>query len=206
VLGARRAGIIYTNNDYGRGLRRAFAGEFTRLGGVVVEADPEVAATPSLEPYLSRMRRAGVDVLMLASERPGAELALREMSKLGIRWSVLGGDALAGIEAAGAIAEGIHLSSAYLLSRRDSRNATFVGDYARAYRGQRPDHRGAGAYDVVLLLARAVDEAGPERPAPRDHPPHVGPGKAPLEGVTGTARVEAHGGLPATPVGARGLP
>src|SRR5216117_4310623 len=37
VLGARQAGIIYTNNDYGRGLRRAFTGEFTRLGGAVVE-------------------------------------------------------------------------------------------------------------------------------------------------------------------------
>ena len=200
VLGARRAGIIYTNNDYGRGLRRAFAGEFTRLGGVVVEADPEVAATPSLEPYLSRMRRAGVEVLMLASERPGAELALREMNKLGIRWPVLGGDALAGIETAGAVAEGVHVSSAYLPGRRDSRNATFVADYARAYQGQRPDHRGAGAYDAVLLLARAVEEAGPERRAIRDYLAQVGRGKAPLEGVTGTIEFDANGDIPAKPV------
>src|SRR5256884_270697 len=59
-LGARRAGIIYINNDYGRGVRGTFAAEFTRLGGAVVEADPYVAATPSLEPYLSRMRRGRV--------------------------------------------------------------------------------------------------------------------------------------------------
>ena len=102
TLGARRAGIIYLNNDYGRGVRGTFAAEFTRLGGDVVETDPYVAATPSLEPYLSRLRRgAGIDVLLVAGEPPGAELVLREMAALGVRWPVLGGDALTGIEAAG---------------------------------------------------------------------------------------------------------
>src|SRR2546429_620048 len=115
------------------------------------------------------MRQAGgVDVLVLAAERPGAELALREMRALGIRWPVIGGDALTGIEADSGLAEGIHVSSAYLPDRRDERNATFVADYARAYQGQRPDHRGAGAYDVIYLLARALDAAGPTRSAIRD--------------------------------------
>ena len=200
VLGARRAAIIYTNNDYGRGLRRAFAAEFTRLGGLVVEADPEVATTPSLEPYLSRMRRAGVDVLVLASERPGAELALREMSKLGIRWPVLGGDALAGIEADARLAEGVRVSSGYFPDRRDARNTKFVADYARANQGQRPDHRGAGAYDAVLLLARAIDEAGPERRAIRDYLAQVGHGKPPLDGVTGTIEFDGNGDIPGKPV------
>src|SRR5205823_582599 len=72
TLGARRAGIIYLNNDYGRGVRRTFATEFARLGGTVLEADPYIPATPSFEPYFSRMRRSGADVLLLAAERPGA--------------------------------------------------------------------------------------------------------------------------------------
>src|SRR3989449_11342862 len=66
TLGARRAGIIYLNSDYGRGVRRTFAAEFARLGGIVLEADPYIPATASLEPYLSRMRRGGADVLLLA--------------------------------------------------------------------------------------------------------------------------------------------
>jgi branched-chain amino acid transport system substrate-binding protein len=191
TLAARRPGIIYVNNDYGRGVRRVFAAEFARLGGAVAEADPYVAETRSLEPYLSRMREAGVDVLMLASERPGAELALREMQALGLRWPVIGGDALTGIEA-----EGLHMSSAYLPDRRDERNATFVADYARAYDGARPDHRGAGAYDIVHLLARAIGEAGHERRAIRDYLAQVGRRKAPFEGVTGTIAFDAHGDVP----------
>ena len=197
TLAARRAGIIYLNNDYGRGVRRTFTTEFARLGGVVVEADPYVVTTQSLEPYLSRMRRAGgVDVLVLAAERPGAELALREMRALGMRWPVIGGDALTGIEAAGALAEGVHVSTAYLPDRQGERNATFVADYAGAYGGQRPDHRGAGTYDAIYLLARAIAAAGPGRRAVRDYLAQVGRGKPPFEGVTGTIVFDANGDVP----------
>ena len=193
TLGARRAGIIYLNNDYGRGVRRTFVAEFTRLGGTVLEADPYIPATSSLEPYLSRMRRGGAEVLLLAAERPGAELALREMRTLGLRWPVLGGDALTGIEADGALAEGLRLSSAYLPDRGNERNVAFVADYARAFAGQRPDHRGAGAYDIVLLLARAIDRAGADRRAIRDYLARVGRGQPPYEGATGTIAFDGNG-------------
>jgi branched-chain amino acid transport system substrate-binding protein len=193
TLGARRAGIIYLNSDYGRGVRATFAAEFERLGGTVLEADPYVPATASLEPYLARMRRGGADVLLLAAERPGAELALREMRALGLTWPVLGGDALAGIETDGALAEGIRLSAAYLPDGRDDRNVAFVADYARAYPGQRPDHRGAGAYDIVLLLARAVEHAGADRRAVRDYLARVGRSNPPFEGVTGAITFDGSG-------------
>src|SRR3989442_1040003 len=139
--------------------------------------------------------RRGGGVLRLAAERPGAELALREMRSLGLRWPVLGGDALTGIEADGALAEGIRLSSAYLADRRDDRNVAFVADYARAFPGQRPDHRGAGAYDSVLLLARALDQAGADRRAVRDYLARVGRGRPPFEGVTGTIAFDCNGGV-----------
>ncbi len=207
ALAARRAGVIYINNDYGRGMRRTFVAEFTRLGGVVVEANPYLATTPSLKPYLSRLRRSGggggggaVDVLMLAAERGGAELALREMKAMGIRWPVVGGDALTGIEATGPLAEGLHLSSAYLADRPDERNATFVAEYARSYQGQRPDHRGAGTYDILFLLARAIDEAGPNRRAVRDYLVQVGHAKPAFEGVAGTIAFDANGDVPGKPV------
>src|SRR5256885_15347526 len=115
------------------------------------------------------MRRGGADVLLLAAERPGAELALREMRSLGLRWPVLGGDALTGIEVDGALAEGMRLSSAYLSDRSDERNVAFVADYARAFTGQRPDHRGAGADEVLLMLTRAIAKAVSERKGTLDN-------------------------------------
>jgi len=120
---------------------------------------PTSRPLPSLEPYLSRMRRGGADVLLLAAERPGAELALREMRSLGC-----GGPCSAGTRSrdrGGRGARGgIRLSFRYLADRRDDRNVAFVADYARAFRTA-PDHRGAGAYDIVLLLARVWTRRAP---------------------------------------------
>lgn len=201
ALSAQRAGLIYINNDYGRGVRRTFAGEFTRLGGVMAEEDPSLATTASLEPYLSRMQRAGgVDVLMLATERGGAELALREMQRLGIRWPVLGGDALTGIESLGAVADGARFSLPYLVDEPGERNARFVAAYGRAYTRERPDHRGAGTYDILHLLARALEEVGLNRLALRDYLARVGRGEPAFEGVTGTIAFDDRGDVPAKPI------
>jgi branched-chain amino acid transport system substrate-binding protein len=197
-LGARRAGLIYIDDDYGRGLRSSFAAEFRRLGGDVVAEDPSLGGTATLEPYLSRMRQragGGIDVLVLATERGGAELALRDMARLGVRWPVVGGDALTGIEV-----EGVRVSSAYLADRPGEQNAVFVAAYARAYEGQRPDHRGAGAYDIVNLLARVLEESGVDRRAIRDELARVGRDRPPHEGVTGTIAFDQAGDVPAKPV------
>ncbi|MGH7608195.1 MAG: ABC transporter substrate-binding protein [Gemmatimonadales bacterium] len=200
-LGTRRAGLIYIDDDYGRGLRLSFAAEFRRLGGEVVSEDPVLGTTASVEPYLARLRRrGGVDVLMLATERGGAEVALREMARLGISWPVLGGDALTGIEAAGPLAEGVRLSSAYLADRPGERNAVFVAAYARAYEHQRPDHRGAASYDIVHLLARLLEDAGVDRVALRDRLARVGRDLPAYEGVTGTIAFDGRGDVPAKPV------
>ena len=108
---------------YGRGVLKSFAADFARLGGSVVETDPYVPTTRSLEPYLSRMRQVGIDVLLLAADRRGAELALQEERALGVRWPVIGGDALTGIETLGTLAEGMRISTAYLPDRAGEKNA-----------------------------------------------------------------------------------
>jgi len=201
TLGARRAGIIYINDDYGRGIRGTFATEFRKLGGVVTEEDPYLASTASVEPYLAHMQlHGGVDVLVLATDRPGAELGLKNLHDAGLTWPVVGGDALTGIEADGALAEGVHLSSAYLPDRPGDRNALFVANYARTYEGQRPDHRGAGAYDILYLLAQAMSDAGTDRAAIRDYLASVGTTRPPFDGVTGRIAFDANGDVPAKPV------
>jgi branched-chain amino acid transport system substrate-binding protein len=201
TLGARRVGVIYVADDYGRGLRLSFATEFRRLGGEIVEEDPALSTTPSLEPYLARMRQAGgVDALMVATERGGAELALRDMRRIGVRWPTLGGDALTGIEGTGPFAEGVRLSTAYLVDRPGTRNEQFVAAYARAYAGERPDHRGAGAYDIVQLLAGVLAEAGTDRRAIRDRLARVGNDLPAFEGVTGAIGFDERGDVPATSV------
>jgi branched-chain amino acid transport system substrate-binding protein len=196
VLAAKRVGVIFLDDDYGRGLRLSFTAEFRRLGGAqVVEEDPMLSTTTSLEPYLARLaQKGGVDALMLATDRPGAELALREMRRLGVHWTTLGGDALSGIEATGPLAEGVRMSAAWLVDQPGDRNAQFVSAYARAYPGERPDHRGAAAYDIVYMLANVL-MATTDRAEIRDRL-----SRSSYDGVTGKIAFDSNGDVPAKPV------
>ncbi len=201
TLGARRVGVIYSNDEYGRGVRRTFATEFTRLGGVVVSEDPYLPGVGSPEPYLTRLVRLGaVDALVLAMPRTSAEITLRELTRLGLRWAILGGDALTGIETAGDLASGVRVASGYLPDRPGARNTAFVAEYMRAFDGARPDHRGAGAYDIVYLLAAAIEAVGPDRRAVRDYLASVGSDRQAFEGVTGRIAFSPGGEVPDKPV------
>jgi branched-chain amino acid transport system substrate-binding protein len=200
TLHARRAGIAYLNDDYGRGVRQAFTAEFTRLGGVVVEQDPFLPMTATIEPYVSRMRASGVDVLMLAADVPGAELALREVRRQGLGWPVIGSDALVGIEGDGPLAEGVHVSSAYLPDRSGEKNAAFVLDFFRATKGERPNDVAGLTYDTVQLLAGALEAVGPDRRALRDYVASVGDRRQAFEGVTGRIAFDRNGDVPGKPL------
>ena len=201
TLHAARAGILFENDDYGRGIRRAFAREFRQEGGTVVSEDPFFATTPSLEPYLSRLNReGGVDVLVVGADPEGGILALRDLRRLGERVPVIGGDGLAGIEADTALAEGTRISLSYLADRPGALNANFVAAYARANHGDRPNDTGAETYDAVNLVARAIEQVGPDRRAIRDYLSQVGRGRPAYDGVTGTIVFDSLGDVPAKAV------
>jgi branched-chain amino acid transport system substrate-binding protein len=146
------------------------------------------------------MRAAGVDVVMVAADVPGTELVLRELRRQGVRWPVIGSDALVGIEGSGAIAEGVHISSAYLSDRPGEKNAKFVLDYFRATQGERPNDVAGLTYDVVTLLAEAIAAAGADRRAIRDYLASVGPRRAAFEGVSGRIAFDDHGDVPGKPL------
>ena len=163
-LGANHAAVLYLNDDYGRGILGTFSDEYLAQSGTIVEADPVLPTTTDLGPYLERIQRDGrARVIMVAGDRATGVAVLRQARARGIMLPVIGGDGLAGIQSEGAIAEGVHITSNYLPERAGDRNAAFLAAYAAANRGETPDHRGAGAYDAVHLIADAIRDGGVSR-------------------------------------------
>lgn len=196
-MGATSAAVIYQNDDYGRGVRGVFRREFVRRNGRLVADDPYLEELPSFVPYLERVRRqGGADVVMIAGTRAGAERILATMDTVSLRPPVMGGDGIAGLEGAGAPAEGVLISTAYLPDRPGARNAAFVHAYRAAHQNRDPDHRGAAAYDAIHLLARALTEAGADRTRLRDYLAGVGTSTPAFEGVTGRIAFDEHGDVP----------
>ncbi|HWO87631.1 MAG TPA: ABC transporter substrate-binding protein [Gemmatimonadales bacterium] len=195
-LNARTAAIIYLNDDYGRGILGTFSQDFLGLGGTIISADPVLPSLRDLSPYLERIQRSGrAQVIMVAGDRATASQVLRQARARGINLPIIGGDGLSGIEGDGPIAEGVYLTSNYLPEMPGEANQRFLQAYAAAYNGARPDHRGAGAYDALRLIAAAVERAGTNRERVRDALAAVNADN-PYEGVTGRIAFDDRGDVP----------
>ena len=69
-----------------------------------------------------------------------------------------------------------------------------------AYPDQPLDHRGAAAYDIVYLLARAIGAVGPQRAHLREYLAGVGTESPAFDGVTGRIAFDQHGDVPSKAV------
>ena len=105
------------------------------------------------------------------------------------------GDALVGLEV-DPKGQGVFMSTAYLPDRPGERNQAFVQAYRAAYGTQPLDHRGAASYDIVYLLARAIEAVGPDRRRMRDYLAGVGTLTPAFEGVTGRIAFDENGDVP----------
>ena len=196
-LQARTASVIYQNDDYGRGVRSAFSDAFQTMGGRILTEDPYVASLTTFEPYLRRLlQRGGVEAIMIAGTREGAERIIATADSLGLGYPIMGGDGLTGLAASGTDASGTYISSAYLPGQAGAANQRFVAAYQEAYGDRLPDHRGAGAYDIVYLLADAIEAVGPDRERIRLYLSGVGSDNPAFNGVTGTVAFDAYGDVP----------
>ncbi|HYR11599.1 MAG TPA: ABC transporter substrate-binding protein, partial [Longimicrobium sp.] len=104
-------------------------------------------------------------------------------------------DGLTGLKDAGAPAEGVFVSSAFLPDRPTDLARQFVSRYRARNNNALPDHRGAMTYDVINLLRRAINEVGTDRQKLRDYVARIGAegGEPAFEGVSGTIRFDKNG-------------
>ncbi|HEY8468764.1 MAG TPA: ABC transporter substrate-binding protein [Longimicrobiales bacterium] len=196
-LGARRVTVLYSNDEYGRGVIQSFGEAFRSAGGEVLSNDPYLPATledpTGIDPYIIRALRSGMDALVIVGQADAARRIITAARRLGYNGPVLGPDGLTNLRDFGEIAEGVYISSAFLPDRPDPNAQAFVRAYVDRYR-ELPDHRGAMTYDAIRLIARAIAEVGTDRTAIRDYIATVGRGdNPPFEGVSGTIRFDENG-------------
>jgi branched-chain amino acid transport system substrate-binding protein len=196
-LGYRRGAVLYLNDQYGRGIRQTFVQEFSRLGGEVSAIDPYLGDKPDVGPYLDRLQRTRAEFLIVAGNRGEAEEIIRQARRRGLAVPVLGGDGLEGIHEAGALAEGVYLSSAYFPAIPTDANRRFVEAYHKKYPAAgAPNQPAAATYDAIYLLRDVIARAGTNRAAVRRALAGVGSATAPFDGVTGTVAFDAAGDVP----------
>ncbi len=194
VLGAGSAAIVYRNDPHGRTLSAAFQSAFTRRGGRVSSSDPFVPSLPTVEPYFTRMLLRGAsDVLLVVAEPDDAARILAARDSVGVRSTVLTSGNMWDRELFAGDPEAVFLSTHYLPDTPGPRNEDFTAAYRRAHGGEAPDHFSAGAYDIVYMLARAIEAAGAGRAQVRDYLAGIGSRSEAFVGVTGQVAFDGRG-------------
>ena len=193
-----RGAILYVNNDYGRGVRRTFEKEFTRLSGELTEMDPFLESAPEVGAYLERISQTqGVDFIVLAANIDEGGRVLRAIRDRGFRGPVLGGDGLDGIEDTGALGEGVYVATVYLPSQNTDRNRKFLSAYREKFPlGNPVDYSAAATYDIVYLLRDAMLRGGTGRKELRDAVAAVGQSEPAFSGLTGSIAFDENGDVP----------
>ncbi len=203
TLGRKRVGMIYRNDLFGRGFRRAFARAFAERGGEVVEHDPYLAGITEYDAYARRMVRGGIQALIIAGGAAEAGPMLRSLRGALGDIPVVGTDDMASIatDSAGVREfRGLRYAAFYLPDRTSgSEGARFVSEY-RARFGSEPDTRAALAYDAAMIIGLAERDVGPDRRKIREWVASVGRGRAAYRGITGDIRFSDKGDAVGKPV------
>jgi branched-chain amino acid transport system substrate-binding protein len=198
TLNLKRAAVVYQNDEYGRGMRRAFSTEFAGLGGEVVQADPYIQIDGIPSPFLERMaqRDRPQFVFLAGMAKEGGE-AIRTARTLGLMVPFMGGDGLSDLAESDSAAEGTFISVAYLEGLSTPKNREFVDKYhAKFPRSAALNQSGAGTYEAVYLLRDVIAKAGSRRRDIRNALAAVGTSSPAFDGLTGPIAFDQNGDVP----------
>lgn len=193
-LHARRVGIVYRNDLFGRGFTRVLAPELTAGGATVVERDPYLAGLTEYAAYATRLARRRVDVLVVAGGGVDAADLVRALRAAGTAPAVLGSDDVANISTAAKTPgefRGVRYT-AFFDARASTAARAFAGEYQRRF-GVAANHQAALSYDAAMLIGRASQIVGGDRHAIRDWIAAVGRSAQSWAGVTGEIRFDENG-------------
>jgi branched-chain amino acid transport system substrate-binding protein len=188
------AEVMYTNEDYGRGLSRAFIRSFTAEGGRITGDEPYLDDVKDLTPFAVRLRQRNPSTVLLAgSTAEGAARIEQEARRAGVTARFIGGDGIESMNEMGAEYDGTLIG--VLFHPDQSPRARQFYDAFRAKYHKDPDSSAALAYDAVYLLAAAVEAGNTDRASIREWLARVGqPGGPPaLEGAAGRIAFDANG-------------
>lgn len=193
TLGSKKIAIMYDNSDYGRGLADAYEAAVQTAQGTVVGKEQYATGDTDFKAQLTKLKGAGPDLLFLSGYYPEGSKIAQQARELGMDVQMLGSDGYASDELpklGGAAVEGMLLSTFFDYTKEDPAVQKFVDAYKAANDGANPDWFAANSYDVIMLAAKAAENAGSnDRTAINDALGSIGT----YEGISGAVTFDENG-------------
>lgn len=199
VLGLNSVAIFYDNDDYGSGLKNAFAEAAARMGiQIVGEEAYQREATLDFSPAIDKFASKNPDIIFIAGLYNEAASIAKQAREKGIETPFIGGDGLYSpelIKIAGDAVEGLLMTTPFIVHPDvgGARAQSFRTAFMEKFDGEEPDTWAALTYDAANQLFEVIGLVGPGRTAIRDRLASMTTPETAFSGVTGLTYFDEHG-------------
>lgn len=156
--------IIYSNDEYGLGLKNRFDEVFTRLGGHVFGSELFEMNTTDFKTILIKIKSLNIDCIYLVGGAKDIGNFIKQYNEMKMRNNIISNSNFLQIDClniASKFADGIIIPTPFYLAN-DSANikaVNFYNTYKEKY-NREPTITDANAYDAIYLIAKAIEING----------------------------------------------
>ena len=172
ILGARKVGMIYAQNDWGLSIKEIFEEGFKEKGGEVAIAEPYIVGqTTDFSTLLTKIKAADIDTFFIVAQYDDAAKIIKQAHTLDLEATYVGPSNMMTdefIDLLGEEAEGIFLMTGFVPGNTEPAYVEANEAYKAMYDGEEIDQYGMGAYDTIAMFVDACEEVGADRTAIKD--------------------------------------
>ena len=195
-------GVLFDNDDYGRGLKDAFTAEAETIGLNIVAAEAYDRDNTDFKAQLTSIKAKNPDAIFVSGLYSQAALIVKQAREAGITAQFFGADGVDSpdfLEIAGEAAEGTYLTTPFTFGAGGD-EALKVAQAFEAEFGVAPDTWAALTYDAVGMIAEAIEKTynketklAENRKAIRDHLASLDTAAEGYKGITGLTYFDKNG-------------
>jgi len=170
--GKKKIAVLYINNDWGIAAQDQYIKRAKELGAQIVAVENFFDRDKDFTGVLTKLRGSKPDALYIPSMYNEGALISKQREKLG--WNdvaVFGPGSLYSpklLEIGGSAVEGLHTSTIFMETDPRPEVQEFIKTFKARNNNVPPNMFAAVAYDALMIMANAIDKAGPDRKAIRD--------------------------------------
>lgn len=195
-------GVLFDNDDYGRGLKDAFTAEAETIGLNIVAAEAYDRDNTDFKAQLTSIKAKNPDAIFVSGLYSQAALIVKQAREAGITAQFFGADGVDSpdfLEIAGEAAEGTYLTTPFTFGAGGD-EALKVAQAFEAEFGVAPDTWAALTYDATGMIAEAIEKTynkgaklAENRKAIRDHLASLDTAAEGYKGITGLTYFDKNG-------------
>lgn len=160
-LGAKKAAVIYRQDDWGNSAAEAFVQGFEEQGGEVVASEAVVPDMRDFRTLVTSLKGKGVDSIYVALHYSDAAVLAQQMKASGWSPVVVTATSLYTHElvelSGGGPVEGWHVPAFFFVEADDPKIKDFVTKYEEDF-GEKPNAFGGVGYDSMSVIGEALDQ------------------------------------------------